>query len=106
MEINNLTEFTRYCQEHSDDPTLPETVELAERWTHLSSTLKRQYGGQVSEEEWIDEAFSRMPDIKNDATPEKLLPVHDVMTRFWIHGEAFDKWFRQKIVVITQEPLA
>ena len=101
MEITNPGDFARYCQERADDEELPEIVELAERWTDYSLSLQRQYGGHgQGTDEWIGYAYARMGAEGIEILPEQIVKVREVVSRFWAHSEAFDKWFKSKVIVV------
>jgi hypothetical protein len=103
MDIKHLGEFAAYCQQNAHDEELRNTVNFAEGWADMSVSLSSQYGGHgTSMEDWVQEAYTRLsiPEIPIGQTT--LMQCHEILTRFWKHGEAFDNWFRSKVIVVTQ----
>ena len=101
MDLKNIGEFTGYCQQHAEDADLPNIVEFADRWTDFSIRLERQYGGHgQGMEEWVEEAYRRMTADGVTIGQEQLIKTHELLSRFWEHGEAFDKWFQSKVVIV------
>lgn len=101
MDIKNVGEFVNYCQQHADDSELAATVELADRWTDFSDRLGRQYGGHgQGMDEWIEEAYKRMSADGVTISQDQLVQTHEILSRFWQHGEAFDKWFQSKVIIV------
>ena len=102
MDIKNIGEFAEYCQQHADDPDLAATVELADQWTGFSIALEQQYGGHgQGMEEWIEEAYKRMTARDELAmSQDQLVQTHEILSRFWRHGDAFDTWFQSKVIVV------
>jgi hypothetical protein len=101
MDIKNVGEFVSYCQQYADDPELAATVEFADRWTNLSDSLGRQYGSHgQGMDEWVDEAYRRMVAGGVTISQDQLVQTHEILSRFWRHGEAFDKWFKSKVIIV------
>jgi len=100
MEVKNIGEFASYCQEHAHNADLPVVMEFADRWTGLSVSMARNWGGHGEKmEEWIDDAYRDLAKSNEPLTSSQLLMTRDVLTHFWEHGEAFDKWFKSKVIV-------
>jgi hypothetical protein len=101
MDLKNASEFEKYCQEHILDGNLPKSLHLAERIADDSLELATQSGGQEEEmDKWIDEAYRNMIGDREIVDQETLVQAHEVLSRFWIHGAAFDEWFRAKVIII------
>ena len=101
MEIKNIREFTEYCQERSEDAAFPRIVEAAAQLADASDVMRRGYGGHGQpHEEWIKLAYDRSDSDFQEFTKTNGGEVHAVLTRFWVHGSAFDRWYRLNLVEI------
>jgi hypothetical protein len=104
MDIKNVGEFAAYCQQNAHDEGLSNTVKIAEVWTDLSVALGQQYGGpSTNMEYWVQEAYSRMAISEAPMSHSTLTQCHEILTRFWKHGDVFDDWFKSKVIVVTQK---
>ena len=101
MNIKNVPEFARYCQEKVEDATVIESIDFAERLADLSVALGRQYGGPgTSMSEFVGLAFNRLQADGPAIDQQTLTQTHEILTRFWEHGDAFDTWFTSKVIVV------
>ena len=100
METKNLSEFATYCQEHAVHRDLADSVHFAERIANYSVDLARVYGGHgQGMDEWVDEAYRRIIADGEPISIPRLTQAHEILSRFWEHGEAFDKWFKSKVIL-------
>ena len=49
---------------------------------------------------WIEEAYKRMTADGVTISQDQLVQTHEILSRFWKHGEAFDKWFQSKVIIV------
>jgi hypothetical protein len=103
MEIPKLPEFVAYCQDNAADADLPAHIDFADKWADFAIRLRGQYGGHGEQmPEWIELAHKRMVEDGVVPTQEQLFKSHEVLSRFWEHGEAFDEWFQSKVIVVQE----
>ena len=101
MDIKNLSEFAGFCQDNGADETFNASLAFAGRLADLSEVLDRQYGGHgQGMDEWVGEAYTRLQADELATDQKTLAQTHEVLTRFWEHGDAFDKWLTSKVIVV------
>ena len=99
MDIKNITEFAGYCHDATDPEALQTMLTYADQLTSICVDAQRQYGGDINEN--LNFAFRELTKRGVEPDSKTLNQTHEVLTQFWTHGEAFDTWFKSKVIIVN-----
>ena len=107
MDIKNLSEFAEFCQIRESRPEFLDAIGFAGKLANMAEAMQQQYGRRPGDMPgFIDDAWRNLTIGREDnhVSEKTMQTVQETLSRFWKHGEAFDEWFRTRVVVLAQNP--